>query len=201
MKFERFVLLILFAVIIIGAFIYDYKVSKLEERLAETQPADTVQVIVQFHDTTYVGRADSIFETTDTTILADTVHIYHWPHLIDNTEQPLFLLRVGVDTRASKFTYEYKYKPLTLNLMFYDKYDLKKGFKVTSIPPIGNINVDWGSYSPIKEKRFELNGGFGYTRNLGPFLLSGFSWKKNTLGLFLVEGGWGIYYQRAFLSF
>jgi hypothetical protein len=203
MKFQIGIIIGLIILLAIGAFWADQKINNLQEQLIEAQGVkpDTVEVVVELTDTVVVHEADSTIHDIDTVQVDDTTFIHHYPTLIDYDEQPLFALRVKVDTRAEEFTYKYNYKPLTLHLEFYDKYNLKKGFKVYSTPSVGNIDVNWGSYEPIKKKKFRLEGGIGYSKREGPFLLTSIGWERNSIGLFLVEGSWGIFYKRVLYSF
>ena len=207
MKFERYLLFGFMITIILGFFWYDHKVKGLEDRLAEAQgiKPDTVKVEIQIRDTVFVSVADTVIDQTDTTVVGDTVVVHHWPTLVDNTSQPLFDLRVSVDSRKNLFDYNFKYKPLTLRFAFRDKYDLRKGFELTMSPDIGDINVDWGEYQPLKKpKGFELAAGFGYSTvkdNESVFLLGSLKFKKNEFGLILRDKGKDYYYKRTLWSF
>ena len=207
MNLKDYLLFGLMIGIVGGFFWYDHKVSSLEEKLAKAEGVkpDTVQVVLTIHDTTFVSVADTVIQHSDTTINGDTVTVNHWPVLVDNTSQPLFDLRVKVDSKNSLFDYAYKYKPLTLTFKFADKYDLRKGFELSLDPNIGNVSVNWGQYEPLKKpKGFELSAGFGYsdvTGHSGVLLMGGIKWKKNELGITLRDGGKDYFYKRTLLSF
>jgi len=207
MKLERYLLFGLMISIIVGFFWYDHKVTSLQEQLAKAEgiKPDTVQVVIKIHDTTFVSVADTVIQHADTTINGDTIVVNHWPMLVDNTAQPLFDLRVKVDSKNSLFDYAFKYRPLTLTFKFNDKYDLRKGFILTLDPAIANVSVNWDQYEPLKKpKGFALSAGFGYSDvvdKAGVFLIGGIQWKKNELGISLRDGGKDYYYKRTLLSF
>lgn len=207
MKLERYLLFGLMITTVLGFFWYDHKVKGLEERLAEAQGVkpDTVTVEIKIRDTVFVSTADSTTDQADTVNVGDTVVIHHWPTLVDNISQPLFDLRTRVDSKNSLFDYSFKYKPLTLRFTFKDKYDLRKGFELTMSPDIGDVNVDWGEYRPLKKpKGFEFAAGFGYSTvkdNENVFLLGSLKFKKNEFGLILRDGGKDYYYKRTLWSF
>jgi hypothetical protein len=202
MKFQNIFLLILIGVIVAGSFYFDHKVNSLQNQLAVAQgKTDTLMVEIKIHDTTFVSVADTIINSNDTTIVGDTIIIDHWPTLVDINSQDLFTLMVKVDTRKSEFKYDYKYKPLYLNLRFQDKYDLRKGFVVELIPNVGSVSVNWGSYKPLKKKfGLTLSGGI-YLLDNTPGLLCGIAWKKNELGMLFMEGKKGYYFRRILLDF
>jgi len=202
MKFNQIFILVLIATIVLGALWYDHKVSKLLDQLATAVgKTDTVKVVLTVHDTTYVQHADTIVSTADTTIVGDTIIIDHNKNLVGITEQPLFVLRVDVNTKLETFKYDFKYKPLSIFLEFKDKYDLRKGFKAYTVPDVGNVNVSFGDYTPLKKKfGLSLAGGALLLDN-NPGLMAGISFKKNELGMLWMEGKRGFYYRRVLFEF
>jgi len=200
MKFQSIVILVLLAAVVLGGFYYDNKVSRLETKLAEKMPADTVKVVVTLTDTVYTEKADTVLASADTTIVNDTVHIDHYKNLVGITEQPLFKLKVTVNTKAETFGYDFKYNPLNIYLEFKDKYDLRKGFLAYTVPDVGSVNVDFGQYKPLKKKLgVGISGGAFYSNN-SPGLMAGIFWKKNELGVTFTEGSKGFYYRRILLE-
>ena len=202
MKFQNLLFFILVGVIIAGSFYFDHKVNSLQNQLAVAQgKTDTLTVEIKIHDTTFVSAADTVINNSDTTIVGDTIIIDHYPRLVDITNQPLFTLKVDVDTRYNSFAYDYKYKPLSIYLEFNDKYDLRKGFKAYTIPDIGKVSTSWGDYKPLKKKfGLTLSGGV-YLLDNTPGLLCGIAWKKNELGMLFMEGKKGYYFRRILLDF
>lgn len=203
MKIKDIAILILLAICIGGAITYKIRIGSLESKLAKAVGhVDTLTVTLHIRDTVFVSTADTVTETTEIAIHGDSVIINHWPLLIDRTSQPLFDLRVAVDTKKSQFTYDYRYKPLTLYLQFTDKYNLRKGFKASTIPDIGTISVNWGDYHPLA-KRWGISGsiGLGYSRLSGVVLLGEISVKSFSVGLLMQDGGYGVYGRKSLFAF
>lgn len=202
MKFNLLFTLILIATIIIGSIYYDSKINYLQDQLSTiTEKTDTVKVVLTIHDTTFVSTADTVIQNSDTTIIGDTVYVNHFPYLINTTDQPLFRLKVSVDTRQQTFKYEYKYNPLSINITFTDKYDLRKNMKITTTPDIGTIKIGFDGYTPIKKKfGLSLSGGV-YIISSEPGLMLGLSFKKNEFGITISNGQKGYYFRRVIFEF
>jgi len=208
MKFKDYLIIGLAIALVVGFFIYDNQTGKLQKKLSDARELtpDTVTVTIHLIDTVYQEvPATVVKETTDTIRVGDTLIVYKWPILqADKFSQPLFDLTTSVDTREKKFSYEITYKPFGLRLEFTDKYNLKKGLKVTTVPPdlFGEqIQVDWGGYEPLRKKkglRFSIGGGYG--KEMGAFILGDLSWKKHSVGALLQEGGYGVYYKRTLID-
>lgn len=203
MKVKDLALLVLLALCIGGAIYYKARIGALETKLAKAEGhVDTLKVTLQMHDTLFVSVADTVLQQSDTTIIGDTTVINHWPTLVDNTRQPLFDLRVRVDTKQSKFDYNFRYKPLALYMQFTDKYDLRK-MKISTIPDIGvTTNIDWGDYRPLR-KQWGISGsiGLGYSRSSGVFLLGEIDVKGVAIGAMLQENSTGAYIKKSIFSF
>jgi hypothetical protein len=203
MKIKDLTLIVLLVLCTGGYFFYNARINHLESQLAKAAGhVDTLKVTLQMHDTLFVSVADTVLQQSDTTVIGDTTVINHWPMLVDNVSQPLFDLRVQVDTKKSKFDYNFRYKPLALYMQFTDKYDLRKGFKVSTVPDIGTINVDWGNYKPLK-KGWGVTGavGVGYSRAGGVCLLGELSIKGIAAGVLLQENSTGVYVKKSLFSF
>jgi len=201
MKLKDLSLLVMFVALVGVGIYYDAKVSKLEKQLAKTT-VDTLKITLQIRDTLFVTVADTVFERADTFMVGDTVFVQHWPVMVDRVSQPLFDLRVNVDTKTRLFGYDFEYKPLHVKLEFFDKFDLRKGCKVSVLPAIGDVSIDWGDYKPQK-KSFGIFGaiGLGYSRSFGAFVLGELSVKGVQVGALIHDGGYGVYVKKVVFNF
>ena len=171
------------------------ELNTLKEKYAVllAMPSDTVTVSLFQLDTLLVQRADTI--VTETIMIGDTVFVHKI--LTDTVVQPLFNLTTTVHSCTGDFYYNLKYVPLHIKLYFNDNYDLRKGFKVVTKPSMENVTVDWNGYSPPAiPKKFRFSIGVGYSRNVGPIVLSGVNWKTNEVGMFAKENSVGLYYKK-----
>lgn len=207
MKFERIILLILVAAIVVGGIWADGKIDKLQAKLDENH-VDTVTVEIPLVelDTVYVEAADSIEHAAETTYVSgDTLIINNYPILYGSTTQPLFDLNVRADSRTKRFQYDFKYRNLGIHLEFPDKFDFRK-VQVTTIPPLGELTISLNNdYKPHKPKKgFGLWLGGGYVpakENGALFISGGLMWKKNYVGALRSETGWGITVNRMLWGF
>ena len=195
------IIIALIAVIAVVFFYKDWEVNRWKNKV-DTATPDTIKIYLEPEDVIIESEADFVdveFEYVEG-VGVDTIWAYKI--LYDKIEQPLFSLNVICSTKAEKFVYDFDYRSLELKLTFANKYDLKKGFEVTTNPNIGNVKVDWGDYIPAKRKKnFNFSAGFGYSKNIGPMLLSGVHWKKNELGVFMKQKSIGIYFKRIFIKY
>jgi len=179
----------------------DSQVKSLQERLDSIKPPapDTVLVKITIHDTVFVSKADTVyFDTTE--VRGDTVFVYKY--LEDTIDQPLFTLKTQVWSKSEVFKYSFKYKPITLSLLFSNYYDLRKGLKVTMSPPIGDVNIDWGNYKPLKgPPKYDMRLGVLYSEKLGPGAQFGVGYDKTALGVFAFQGTYGLYFSRSLYKF
>jgi hypothetical protein len=196
MKIQSYLIFGLIVAIAVIFLLKDAKINSLQEEFNAFTP-DTITVTLTIRDTLIVHIADTTYQEYE--VIGDTVFVYKV--LVDTVVQPLFQLVTRVNSRTERYHYDFKYRPLIVSLAFNDKYDLRKGFEVSTTPNIGTVNVDWGSYEPIKKKKFSCSLGLAYSKEVGPMLLGGIHFKKNELGMFLKEGSYGIYFKRMFISF
>lgn len=192
-KYVFFMFVFFVALISVVLFFKDKEISKLENKLEQVAPPETVSVEIIQHDTVFVREADTV--EIETEVRGDTVYVYK--KMYDFFEQPLFDLGIWANSRTEEFTYDLKYRHLKVYFLFKNKLDLRKGFDVYTDPNIGEVKVDWGDYTPIKKPRsFGVNLGLGYSKQLGPFILSDVEWRKFAFGVFLKEESYGFYVRR-----
>ena len=203
MKFERIVILAMLAVIAVGGFYADHKISKLENILAQ-QVTDTVTVEIPLtvFDTAYVTISDTVYTDTDTVYSDSSIIIHHYGTYTSAFNTPLVYGSATVNARYAEWVWEIKYRNLKLNLEFPDKYDFRKVI-VTTIPDLGFINVTLNEeYKPLKKHRgFAIAAGFGYDHMQEVFLMGDISWKSNRVGVLLGKEGRGYYYSKTFWTF
>lgn len=187
-------------IFVFGIFVYyNAKVSKLEETLDKREIPDTIKVELIQQDTIIVIESDTSEIIKE--VRGDTIFVYKKFH--GEFNQPLFHLGVWANSKTEKFQFDIKYRSLKLYFEITDKYDIRKGFVLKTDPSLGiKYSIDWTHYTPLqKEKNFKINLGFGYSKEIGPFLLPGIQYKRNIIGVFLKENSWGLYYQRSFSIF
>lgn len=203
MQFERMVLLIMLAVIVVGGFWADNKIDKLTDKLnAQVVDTVTVEIPLTVFDTTYVTLSDTVYADADTVYSDTSMVIHHYGTFQSSFNTPLVYGFASVNTRTDEWAWDVRYRNLKLNLEFPDKYDFRK-VVVTTIPDLGTIDVSLNSeYKPLKKKRgFALAAGFGYDHMQEVFLMGDISWKNNRVGIMLGKGGKGYYFTRTLWSF
>ena len=178
--------------------ILQHKNTKLEEKIYPTT-IDTVQVLMTIRDTSFVHTA-VVHKSTDTVLVHSAA--YDMNVYSDRVQHPLFDLDVKFDPQPKAFSYDFHFRPVSLNLIFHDKHDLRKGFELKVVPPVFATNVDWGDYKPQKKIHGLSCGiGLGYSKESGPLIIGGIRFKKNEVGILLREQSYGLFFQRTIFEY
>lgn len=136
-----------------------------------------VKIDLKIRDTVFVATGDTIGGGV----------------LVGSFDDILVLIKTEVRPALNEFKWFVTYKPISLKLSFEDNKDIRKGLKISTMPPGLEVDVDLDEYEPVKlpkSKRISL--GLLYFKE-SPALTAGIQWKNNELGVIKSETHWGAY--------